>query len=311
MGAGKVETQQGRSGLNGTNTVIERCSTPKDGKMHKDIVATALWHMESAGDSALKITDVAAMTGVSVFHLTRAFADATGISPARYLRLRRLTRAVGLLEDGDTSIVEVALGAGYASQEAFTRAFAATFGVTPAAARRGAQIPRTIMQESITMSTDGQNALLSPPRYETVAERRIVGLSARYSFETNGGIPSQWVAFLAEADAHDLPLSGQSFGVCFDASEDGAFSYLAGVESTTRRIPMGFGSVVIPAGRYAVFTHHGPAATLRHTVAAIWGRYLPNAAIQTAGGPDFELYPAGYDPAAPGSKVEIWIPINT
>ena len=277
--------------------------------MPKDIVRTALWWIETAGERPLTVAEIANAAGVSVFHLTRSFAAVTGIPPARYLRMRRLTRAARRLAQGDGPIVEIALSTGYGSQEAFTRAFAIAFGVTPAAVGRGAQIPRNLLQESITMPETDTHPPLTPPRFETMEARQIVGLTARYSFETNGGIPSQWVDFITRAETAGLPLSGQSFGACHDMAEDGTISYLAGVEATGGKVPAGFERITIPAGRYAVFTHHGPAATLRDTVAAIWNSYLPQADFRTTGAPDFELYPAGYDPTDPNGRVEVWVPV--
>jgi AraC family transcriptional regulator len=278
--------------------------------MPKGIVRTALWWIETSGDRPITVAEIAEGAGVSVFHLTRSFAAITGIPPARYLRMRRLTQAAHRLARGGEPIVEVALGAGYGSQEAFTRAFTTAFGVTPAAAGRGVPIPPYLLQESITMPETETNPPLMPPRFETTEARQIIGLSARYSFETNGAIPAQWVEFCTRAEAAGLPLTAESFGVCHDMAEDGTFAYLAGVEAKGRALPEGSARITIPAGRYAVFTHRGPAATLRDTVGAIWSSYLPQAEFKTTGKPDFELYPAGYDPTDPEGRVELWVPVE-
>jgi AraC family transcriptional regulator len=278
--------------------------------MPKDIVRTALWWIETSGDRPITVAEIAEAAGVSVFHLTRSFAAITGIPPARYLRMRRLTQAAHRLARGGEPIVEIALGAGYGSQEAFTRAFTTAFGVTPAAVARGAPIPPRLLQESITMPETETNPPLMPPRFETTEARQIVGLSARYNFETNGAIPAQWVEFFTRAEAAGLPLTAESFGVCHDMAEDGTFAYLAGVEAQGRVTPEGFARITIPTGRYAVFTHRGPAATLRDTVGAIWNSYLPQAYFKITGKPDFELYPAGYDPTDPEGRVEIWVPVE-
>lgn len=277
--------------------------------MPKDTVRTALWWIETAGEQPLSVAEIAGAAGVSVFHPTRSFAAVTGIPPARYLRMRRLTQAAHRLARGGEPIVEIALGAGYGSQEAFTRAFTTAFGLTPAAVGRGATIPPHHLQESITMPNTDAIPSLTPPRLETMNAREIIGLSAHYSFETNGGIPAQWVEFFNRAEAAGLPLTGESFGVCHDMAEDGTFGYLAGVEAQGRLTPDGFARVTIAEGRVAVFTHRGPAASLRDTVGAIWNSYIPQAAFKITGAPDFELYPAGCDPTDPEGHVEIWVPV--
>ncbi|MEA2887427.1 MAG: AraC family transcriptional regulator, partial [Bradyrhizobium sp.] len=46
----------------------------------------ALWFIESHLAGALTLDEVAAVAGVSRFHLVRAFAAATGFSVMRYVR---------------------------------------------------------------------------------------------------------------------------------------------------------------------------------------------------------------------------------
>src|SRR6266404_3171321 len=98
----------------------------------------ALWFIESHLADELTLDEIAAIGGISRFHLVRAFAAATGLSVMRYVRARRLSEAARALADGAPDILGVALDADYGSHEAFTRAFRDHFGVTPetSAARR-------------------------------------------------------------------------------------------------------------------------------------------------------------------------------
>jgi AraC-like DNA-binding protein len=75
--------------------------------------------------------ELEAVTGLTRYDLARQFRIICGTSPYRYLLMRRLSFARGLLAQG-RSLVEVALGAGFADQAHFSRMFRATFGVTPA-----------------------------------------------------------------------------------------------------------------------------------------------------------------------------------
>ncbi|RWF70661.1 AraC family transcriptional regulator, partial [Mesorhizobium sp.] len=52
----------------------------------------ALWFVESHLPDAISLDDVAASSGVSRFHVTRAFSAATGRSVMGYMRARRLER---------------------------------------------------------------------------------------------------------------------------------------------------------------------------------------------------------------------------
>src|SRR3954447_9424919 len=126
----------------------------------------ALWYIESHLSNPLTLDEVAAIAGVSRFHLVRAFAAATGFSVMRYVRVRRLSEAARALASGAPDILSVALDADYGSHQAFTRAFRDHFGVTPEAVGGAAHLDNLQLQEPITMdSTLIDN--LQPQRFAT------------------------------------------------------------------------------------------------------------------------------------------------
>jgi AraC family transcriptional regulator len=94
-------------------------------------VGKALWYIEIQLSGELTLDDIARASGMSRFAISRLFAIATGWSVMRYVRARRLTRAAQTLVEHAPGILTVALDAGYGSHEAFTRAFADGFGLTP------------------------------------------------------------------------------------------------------------------------------------------------------------------------------------
>src|SRR5580704_6243598 len=116
-------------------------------------VGKALWFIESHFASDVSLDDVAAQGGVSRFHMTRAFAAATGWSVMRYTRGRRLTEAARSLANGASNILGVALEAGYNSHEAFTRAFRDQFGLTPDQVRGRGQLANLSLMEPIVMDS--------------------------------------------------------------------------------------------------------------------------------------------------------------
>jgi AraC family transcriptional regulator len=84
----------------------------------------------------LEITTIARAAQVSPVRLVRSFRRAYGISLARFIRVLQMQRALSLLSDPAISISTVAAEAGFSDQSHMTRAFAQTYGVTPAALRR-------------------------------------------------------------------------------------------------------------------------------------------------------------------------------
>lgn len=88
-------------------------------------------------DPGLSAERVAGAIGVSARHLSRLF-ERTGVTPARHILDRRLTKAREQLADPDLchlTIAEVAHRWGFASQSHFTRVFRARFDETPGEAR--------------------------------------------------------------------------------------------------------------------------------------------------------------------------------
>ncbi|HLZ65742.1 MAG TPA: AraC family transcriptional regulator [Aliidongia sp.] len=83
----------------------------------------------------LSIGEVAAVCNLSQSHFIRAFRNATGDTPHRWLRRYRVDRAKRLLE-GPLSIAEIALECGFSDQSHLTRVFAAVVGMPPGAWRR-------------------------------------------------------------------------------------------------------------------------------------------------------------------------------
>lgn len=76
------------------------------------------------------LRDLAAVAGLSTFHLVRVFRRATGLPPYSYLELLRVEHARRLLRDG-FPIVEVALRTGFSDQSHLTRRFRRVVGVPP------------------------------------------------------------------------------------------------------------------------------------------------------------------------------------
>ncbi len=69
--------------------------------------------------------------GYSEYHTSRAFKKYTNSTLRNYIRLRRLSMAARDLRDKQIRIIDCAFNHGFNSQEAFTKSFKFTFGITP------------------------------------------------------------------------------------------------------------------------------------------------------------------------------------
>lgn len=82
--------------------------------------------------------EIAAAAGVSPRHLTRSFAQETGVTPIDYLNRYRVAQARRLLDEADErNITEVMGAAGFADSSYFARVFRREVGVSPSAYQRG------------------------------------------------------------------------------------------------------------------------------------------------------------------------------
>jgi AraC family transcriptional regulator len=274
-------------------------------------VGKALWFIETRLRSDISLPEIAGFSGVSQYHLLRAFGTATGYSVMRYVRGRRLTEAARILSAGASDILHVAFDAGYGSHEAFTRAFRDQFGLTPEQARAQSKIDNLKLIEAIIMN-EPQSIELEEPRIESCRTLLIAGLGERYTFETNQGIPFQWQRFVPYIGNIPGEVGKTTYGVCCNSDSAGHFDYIAGIEvSSFTDLPPELGRVRIPEHRYAVFSHRDHVSTLRSTVYAIWNKWLPASRHQVADAPDFEKYDENFNPQTGTGTVEIWVPIET
>ena len=93
------------------------------------------WALARLGER-VSVPDMARAVHLSTRTLTRRFAAATGVSPARWLLEQRVKAAAALLERSDAPVEHVGAMVGISSPAAFRRHFARIMGVPPSAYRR-------------------------------------------------------------------------------------------------------------------------------------------------------------------------------
>ena len=103
---------------------------------YKERILRVLTHIQEHLDEALDLEELAQVACFSSFHFHRIFAAMTGETLADHVRRLRLERAAMELRSGAKQVIQLALDAGYEAHAAFTRAFKAAYGVSPAAFRR-------------------------------------------------------------------------------------------------------------------------------------------------------------------------------
>jgi AraC family transcriptional regulator len=273
-------------------------------------VQKALWFVESHSREPIALDEIAAACKISAFHLTRSFAATMGLSLMRYVRARRMSEAARQLAQGADDILSVALGAGYGSHEAFTRAFRDQFALTPEQVRAQGHVNNISLVEAIAMNLT-TTVDLAPPRFETLNAMLVAGIVESYNCESPAGIPDQWQRFSPYIGTFPRQLGKAAYGVVYNFDSDSNFDYLCGVEvSNASGLPTGITSLQVPSQRYAVFTHRGHVAGIRATMAAIWNNGIPESGCQAAAAPTLERYGPEFNPLTGMGGFEIWIPIK-
>jgi AraC family transcriptional regulator len=84
----------------------------------------------------IELQDLASVAGSSRFHFSRAFREATGFPPYRFLIHRRINASKILLLQDSLSITQIAEKCGFKSRTQFAAMFRQVFGTSPSRFRR-------------------------------------------------------------------------------------------------------------------------------------------------------------------------------
>jgi AraC family transcriptional regulator len=270
----------------------------------------ALFVIERNLASDLSLEQIAKFCDVSRFHLAHAFGEATGLSVIEYRRARRLTEAAYALVAGASDILGVALDSGYASHEAFSRAFKAQFGKTPEEVRKSKSIASLDLVDAIR-HLESKAMTLREPRIETVGELKFVGLSEHVPYGAMQNIAGQWLRFMQNFYGEiGNKLNEPPVGITTASDDDGIQHVCAAGVSIFGKRPNGLIAITLAPATYAVFAHDGHVTQIRDTYAAIWNDWFPNSGRAPAEAPGFERHNATFDPRTGNGGCTIWLPIR-
>ena len=276
-------------------------------------------YIETRLDEDVALADVAKMAGISQWHFQRIFRALTGETLKTYMRSRRLAASLERLIDTELRFLDIALLAGFESQEAFTRAFKKAFGLTP-------QRYRALRDESLFLKKPRfddaylrqieRNVSLTPEVYE---QNRLLLVGMRTLFysvdseKNNIGeqLPPLWGAFLARLAEIPNTVPGHCYGVVRQEREaDERLEYHAAIEVTdAASLPDGMVALEVPPGTYARFEHRGAAQNVDHTVSYAYATWLPQSGHRHTYAPDLEVYGSGYHPTSDDSVFHYAMPI--
>ncbi len=245
-----------------------------------------LRHIGANLDRRHSLDDLAEVACLSSYHLHRVFRMLTGETPDEALRRMRLHRAAIELINSSSTVERIAHRAGYGSVVAFTRAFGARYGHSPAVYRRSRQshpfghVPQhkaTVMYDVKISKTTGY---------------RLLGLHHSGDYHQ---IASAFDRVGAYGAAHGLVNPTTDFiGIYFDDPQTVPTAKLrsfAGIGVSEAVKPDGdFQIMTIPAGPVATLLFKGPYPELERVYQSLYREWLPASGREPADHPCFERY---------------------
>jgi AraC family transcriptional regulator len=290
----------------------------------RDPLDPVLAHIERNLFEPLSVGALADVAKLSPFHFSRLFTARVGESVMAYVRRRRMLRAAarlgrnpGVADDIETpALIDLALDCGFESQEAFTRAFAQVFGVTPGRYKRDPARYQAAAMERAMNQTPSQKpnvALLDGVTRKNAF--MVAGLSERISKDSMPAIPALWPKLMRH-----VPFEGQKgpvcYGLCYGSNmEEGSFNYMAAAEiEPGKRPPAELSLMQVPAQTYAVFRITLGAGEIHPQMQAamkyIFNEALPNSGHKPTGGIDLEVYGERFNPEKAGSVLDFYMPVE-
>src|SRR5688572_9976205 len=260
-------------------------------------------------DDTLDLTRLADVACLSPYHFHRVYRAMQGETAADTVRRLRLHRAAVELITGELPIPRVARRAGYGSQEAFTRAFKAAYGVPPARYRSSFVPAQTAhrLEDAMEATTTYEATIRTTPAL------RVAALAHRGEYQSIG---STFERLMAMAGGQGLlGPDTRTFGIYYD---DPSATPVSGLRSDAcvaipeGRTPAGDLRLhEIRGGRYATLLYVGPYAELERPYKWLYGTWLAQSGEEPADAPTVEAY-LNDARAVPPTKLEteIWLPLR-
>ncbi|MDP1978275.1 GyrI-like domain-containing protein [Undibacterium sp.] len=279
-------------------------------------------HIDQHLDAYLELEQLAEIAHFSRFHFHRMFAAWMGETLGDYLRRRRLETAAWRLScDLQASVLDIALACGFASGEAFARAFKIRFDSTPSQWRtsrdeRRLTLVRAAYEKRAKQDSNLSQILSNPdqvnvsgicedggshqPLRKYLMEVNIVQLPVvrvayqRYIGPYGPGVTEFWRSKVAPwmqvhglqdqicyGIGHDDPGVTTANKCRYDACVTISENFVAGTQANIK---------TLPGGAYAVATFNGPMTAVNDAWMELMREYLPASGMQCDDRPCFEQF---------------------
>lgn len=257
-----------------------------------------LEHVDAHLDEELSVQRLSEVAAFSKYHFHRQFTGLLGITVFKYVQLQRLKRASYQLAFREqSSVLEIALAAGYEGPEAFSRAFRKCIGQSPSEFRQAPQWApwHAVFQSAYELRVRHLYPMAPVPlggelrivRAEAVpvallahrGDPRLVGDSVRsfIAWRRQNGLP---------------PARSATYNILHDdpgqvRPEDYRLDIAAAVPGEVAANPFGVTGSTLPGGRCAVLRHIGSDDGLGRRIHSLYSEWLPCSGEEPR---DFPVY---------------------
>jgi AraC family transcriptional regulator len=280
---------------------------------YRERVLRVLLHIQRHLDDSLDLNELAGVAAFSPYHFHRVFRGMVGESVGGHVRRLRLERAAMELKTGDRPVIQIALDAGYASHEAFTRAFRSSFGVAPSGFREK-HAPEILasVDPNVFQPTEPEDPAMKV-ELRQMKPLRVAFLRHIGPYDQCG---DAWDRLMTWAGSDGLVGAGTQFiGMCWDDPEitpPEKVRYDACVTIDRDIRPAGaLGVQEIAGGPYAMTTHIGPYEEFAKTYVKLIGQWAPRSGRELRPLPCLEFYLNSPENTDPEDLVtDIYLPLE-
>ncbi len=294
-----------------------RTVTEYDRRLH-----AVLDYIDRHLEREIRLDELAEVAHFSAFHFHRVFAAWYGEVLGEYLRRRRLEQAaIRLRAQPQVPVLQVALGVGFSSSEAFARAFRARFKVTPTQWRKSKTGLFNSKPDQARAGENGHAVAAASATPENSMHVKLVDRTPadvaylRHTGPYGAPLSSFWQHIVYPWMRANNLLGCARYGVSLDdpsVTRPDQCRYDACVE-IAHDVTLSGNPVrkTLPGGRYAALRFWGTVAEIETAWDRLLRDWLPTSGLQLDSPPFFEHYPpnARYDPNTAQFECEICLPV--
>ena len=267
-------------------------------------IQKAIEYIEENLEEEINYEKVAKQIGMSSYYFHRIFSAVIGMSPAEYIRNRRLTCAAEDLSRNDYNILEVAVKYKFESNEAFTRAFTKFHGILPKLAKQKGNVLKAFSKIKLDIQIDGGKILNY--RIEEKEEFEISAIIRNFTIENKAEIPMFWDEVKENGKLKEISQNSTKnvLGICIVEENKKEYKYGIGREIYDNDSDINDAQIInVPKSKWIVFKCQGQEP---EDINELWSRiyieYFAASEYKQSMNIDFELYD--------DKDTEIWIPIE-